>query len=292
MIVFETMAPAAPFLAENLYQRLKFKDQPQSIHLIEFSKPDESLINPELEERMAIAQTIVFLARSLREKSKLRVRQPLRRILIPVSSPKQRRYIQYFEDIIKEELNIKNIEFVTDDSDIVKRSAKPNFKVIGKKFGKLTKVVAPLIKELKEKDIKNIEKDGSLRLEVKGEKIEITMEDIELVNEDIEGWLVASDNQITVAIDTQLDQDLINEGLAREFVNRVQNHRKDSGYEVIDRINIIYDAPEQMVNAVSIMQDYIKNETLAEKIVHQKDVKGKDFEIDDIILTLFIEKAE
>jgi isoleucyl-tRNA synthetase len=292
LIVIETMASAAPFLAENLYQRLKTDDMPESIHLLEFSKPIEELINPELEQRMALAQTIVFLARSLREKSKLRVRQPLKRILIPVSSPQERRDIQYFEDIIKEELNIKAIEFVTDDSDIVKRSAKPNFKVIGKKFGQLTKAVAPIIKELKEKDIKRIEKEGSLLFDIKGEKVEITMEDIELVSEDIEGWLVASENHITVALDTQLDQDLIDEGLAREFVNRVQNHRKDSGFEVTDRINIFFDAPEAMVKAVDKLKDYISNETLSESIQRKIDIEGKEFDIDSVILTLKIEKVE
>jgi isoleucyl-tRNA synthetase len=286
------MASAAPFLAENLYQRLKTDDMPESIHLLEFSKPNEELINKELEQRMALAQTIVFLARSLREKSKLRVRQPLKRILIPVSSPQERRDIQYFEDIIKEELNIKAIEFVTDDSDIVKRSAKPNFKVIGKKFGKLTKAVAPIIKELKEKDIKKIEKEGSLQFDVQGDKVDITLEDIELVSEDIEGWLVASEDHITVALDTQLDQNLIDEGLAREFVNRVQNHRKDSGFEVIDRISIIFDAPEAMVNAVEKLKDYISNETLSESIEHKPNVEGAEFDIDNIILTLNIEKVQ
>jgi isoleucyl-tRNA synthetase len=292
LIVIETMASAAPFLAENLYQRLKTDDMPESIHLLEFSKPNEELINKELEQRMALAQTIVFLARSLREKSKLRVRQPLKRILIPVSSPQERRDIQYFEDIIKEELNIKAIEFVTDDSDIVKRSAKPNFKVIGKKFGKLTKAVAPIIKELKEKDIKKIEKEGSLQFDVQGDKVDITLEDIELVSEDIEGWLVASEDHITVALDTQLDQNLIDEGLAREFVNRVQNHRKDSGFEVIDRISIIFDAPEAMVNAVEKLKDYISNETLSESIEHKPNVEGAEFDIDNIILTLNIEKVQ
>jgi isoleucyl-tRNA synthetase len=292
LIVIETMASAAPFLAENLYQRLKTDDMPESIHLLEFSKPNEEQINKELEQRMALAQTIVFLARSLREKSKLRVRQPLKRILIPVSSPQERRDIQYFEDIIKEELNIKAIEFVTDDSDIVKRSAKPNFKVIGKKFGKLTKAVAPIIKDLKEKDIKKIEKEGSLQFDIQGEKVEITLEDIELVSEDIEGWLVASEDHITVALDTQLDQNLIDEGLAREFVNRVQNNRKDSGFEVTDRINILFDAPEEMGNAVEKLKDYISNETLSESIEHKPKLEGKEFDIDNMILTLYIEKVK
>ena len=292
LIVLQAMAPAAPFLSENLYQRLRNDDQPESVHLHEFQKADEELINPELEERMALAQSIVFLARSLREKSKLRTRQPLKRILIPVHSPKQRRDIQYFEGIIKEELNIKNIEFVTDDSEIVKRSAKPNFKVIGKKFGKLTKKVAPMIKEFKEKDIKKIENEGSLSLNVDDQDIKITMEDIELVNEDIEGWLVAVEDNLTVALDTQLDKDLINEGLAREFVNRIQNFRKDSGLEVTDRINIRFDGPENIMEAVEVMENYIKNETLAENIDHFEDLDGKEFDIDDMKLKLEIEKSE
>lgn len=290
--VLQMMAPVAPFLTENLYLRLKDNSYPESIHLLDLKKADESLINPELEERMALAQTIVFLARSLREKSKLRVRQPLKRILIPISSPKQKRDIQYFGDIIKEELNIKSIDFVTDDSEIVKRSAKPNFKVIGKKFSKLTKKVALLIKELKESDINTIEKEGQLHFDIDGEKVEITMADMVLVSEDIKGWLVASEASITVALDTQLDQELINEGIAREFVSRIQNHRKKSGLEVTDRINIQYSGPKNLVDAVNVMQDYIRNETLSESIIFDKNIEGSEFDIDDMKLTIKIDKVE
>ncbi|MFP4543610.1 MAG: isoleucine--tRNA ligase [Candidatus Kapaibacterium sp.] len=270
------ISSAAPFLSEILYGRLRSENMPESVHLSDYPEPDESLIDKDLERKMKLARTIVFLARSLREKASIRVRQPLRRILVPVSSPEERRHIQSVESIIKEELNIKEIEYVSEETSIVKRSAKPNFKVIGKKFGKLTQKVAQCIKEINEEQIRQLEKSDSLKTEVDGVDIVLELDDIEIHSEDIEGWLVASDEGTTVALDTQLDEELLMEGTAREFVNRIQNIRKNSGFEVTDRVNIFYAASENIRKAIENQTDYIKNETLAESISPLEDTKNAE----------------
>jgi isoleucyl-tRNA synthetase len=283
------MAPTAPFLSETLYQRLKNVQDAESIHLRDMPQADESLINADLERKMDIAQRIVNLTRMLREKTKLRVRQPLKRILIPVMAPSERRDIQSVEDIILEELNIKKIEFVSEDTEnIVRRKAKPNFKTIGKKFGKSTQTVAELIKNLTDSQINEIEKKKTMPITLDGIEYELLPEDIEVYSEDIEGWLVATDSEITVALDTQLDEGLIKEGLAREFVNRIQNLRKNSGYDVTDRINIEYFAPDTLADAVMATEEYIKNETLTESISRSSVQIGiqVDFEEYDIYIQI------
>jgi isoleucyl-tRNA synthetase len=289
--ILEMMAPTAPFLAEDLFQRLRDENDKISIHLKIFSEPDNSLVDEELERKMAAAQTITSLVRSLREKSQLRVRQPLRRILVPVNSPGERRDIQAVENIIREEVNIKAIEFLTDDSDeVIKKVAKPNFKVIGKKFGKTTKLVANEIRNMKRKAINQLENTGRYELEIEGEKVILEPEDVEISNEDIEGWLVASENKITVALDTSLDDALIKEGIAREFVNRVQNIRKDSGFEVTDRIAIEFSAESKITDAVMAMEDYIANETLAEKIAQNDGLVSEEIDLEGSPVRISVNK--
>ncbi|TAL70395.1 MAG: isoleucine--tRNA ligase [Bacteroidetes bacterium] len=288
--VLTLISPAAPFLAEILYQRLRIEGDEESIHLRSIPKPDMNLINKELENRMEIAQTIVFLVRSLRETSKIKVRQPLKRILVPVLSPKYRRDIQYFEDVIKEEINVKEIEFVSGETEIVKKSAKPNFKSIGKKFGKITQQVANAIKELKEKEIKILESNGSLKLNISETDVELVPDDVEIISEDIEGWLVATQDNITVALDTQIDDELIKEGIAREFINRIQNLRKNSGFDVTDRIKILYDATENVTNAIEEKSAHIMSETLAEMLSHAKFEGGVEIDIDDVIIKVIINR--
>lgn len=281
MDVLAMIAPLAPFISEDLYQRLKTDKDIESIHLMDFPMPDETLIKKELEVRMELAEKIVNLARSLREKAKLRVRQPLRRILIPVMNPQHRRDIQYFESIILEELNVKGIEFVSGDTDIVRKSAKGNFKVIGKKFGKNTQAVANAIKELNNSQIKELETKQRLLISVADIEVELIPEDVEILSEDIEGWLVASEDGVTVAIDTSLDEELISEGLAREFVNRIQNLRKSSGLEVTDRINITFSASESFVKAITKQTGYIKNETLADTVLNAEMLIATEIEIEE-----------
>ncbi len=279
--IIQMMAPAAPFLSESLYLRLKNNSDPESIHLFELSEANSELIDTELEKKMALAQTIVFLARSLREKSKIRTRQPLKRILVPVMTTKDRRDIQYFQEIIKEELNIKEIEFVTGDTDIVSKKVKPNFKVIGKKFGKITQLVAGAIKDLDNTKIRQLEKNNSLEMQIGDENVILTLEDVEIASEDIEGWLVASADGITVALDTQLDEDLITEGYAREFVNRIQSIRKKLGFEVTDRISIEFKVSETLRINIEKKKEYIMAETLAETISFNSELAEKHMDKDD-----------
>ncbi len=289
--ILKLMAPTAPFLSETLYRRLKSENDVESIHLSDLPKANEDLIINDLEEKMMMAQTIVTLARSLREKAKIRVRQPLQRLLIPVLNPEQRRNIQYFENIIKEELNVKELEYVSGDTDIVTKKAKGNFKVLGRKFGKMTQPVANAIKTLTNEQIKELEAKNIFKLNVNDTEVEITLDDVEIVSDNIEGWLVASDEGITVALDTKLTPELLNEGLAREFVNRIQNLRKHSNLEVTDRINIHYNASESIKAAIESLSDYVMNETLADNITVSDNLDGEELDIDDLKLIVKIEKV-
>jgi isoleucyl-tRNA synthetase len=274
-----------------LYQRLKLEGQPESVHLLDLPEPDTSLIDTELEERMGLAQTIVKITRSLREKAKIRTRQPLQRILIPVINPQQRRNIQYFEDIIKEEINVKEIDFVSADTEIVKKKAKPNFKVIGKKFGKLTQPVAEAIKNLTHQEIVSLENSGGLEINIQGNKVNLQLEDIEIYSDTLEGWLVGTEDNITVALDTHITEELRNEGIAREFINRIQKLRKDSDFEVTDRIEIYASVPEEFVKPLLLMKNYITSETLAEKLEFLDNLENPiEIEIDDKVLKVSIKK--
>ncbi len=289
-ILIHLIAPTTPFLAEDLYQRMRRNGTPESVHLTEIPQQDTSLIDVELERKMDLAQGIVILARSLREQARIRVRQPLRRMLVPVLTDQAKTDIEHFDSIIREELNIKNIEYVSGDAEIVKKIAKPNFKVIGRKFGKLTQKVAGAIKELTNNNIAELENNGKLTIKIDNDDIELVPEDVGLASENIEGWLVASEGNITVALDTQLDEDLINEGLAREFINRIQNLRKDKGFDVTDRISINVSADDEFLNAVQAMRDYIMNETLAEEISVSSSDLTDSLDIDGRSLSVELEK--
>ncbi len=289
--VLELISPTAPFIAEDLYQRLKSDTDEISIHYRIIEKADENLINKDLERRMEAAQIITSIVRSLREKASLRVRQPLRRILVPVINPQQRRDIQSVEDIIKEEVNIKAIEFVSDEtSDIVSKTAKGNFKVIGKKYGKNTQNVANFIKTMTNNQIKEMELSGKYKVNFDGVELELSMEDIEISSQDIEGWLVASDAGLTVALDTSLDENLLMEGFAREFVSRIQDIRKESGFDVTDRITIEFSADEKSTIAIEKMSDYIKSETLAESVSINTELTESEIELLDT--KLFVKVAK
>ncbi|MBM2841170.1 MAG: isoleucyl-tRNA synthetase, partial [Bacteroidetes bacterium] len=264
--VSKMSAPFAPFLSEELHHNLNsvtHKESLESIHLSLLPAPEEHLIDAELEERMELAEKIVMLVRSMRMKSNLKVRQPLKRIILPITSEKERDIVQRMESVILDEINVKKIEFVTDESGIVKKSAKANFKSIGPKFGKSVQQVAQRIKQLNPMEIGQLESTGTLQLPVNGSTLTIGKEDIEIVREDIQGWLVESDGGLTVALDTELSDELVTEGSAREFVSRIQNMRKNAGFQVTDRIAIFYKGSEKLHRAIESMAAYIKNETLA-----------------------------
>ena len=290
--ILQLTASAAPFLSEDLYQRVKKDSEPLSIHLTDFMDVNEDAIDIELEEKMDVAQRIVYLARSLREKSQIKTRQPLQKILIPVLTPQFRRNIEQMASIIKEELNIKEIEYMTDsDSDIIKRNVRPDFRSIGAKYGKQTNMVAQEVKKFGDKEIAQLINEGTITLHLEGNEYILDDKDVEIYNEDIEGWLVANEKNITVALDTTLTTELKNEGIAREFVSRIQNIRKDSGFEVIDRIKITTSINSEFDNSISNMLDYIKAETLADEILSLENMtEGEELEIDELKLMIKIEK--
>ena len=265
----QMMAPLAPFLAEELYGNLvagSASGGEESVHLTMLPEPDAEAIDSKLEERMELAMTVVGLARAMRVKSNLKVRQPLKRIIVPISGDRQKEALRSMEGLILEELNVKALEFVTEESGIVRRKAKPNFKTLGPKFGKSVQVVASRIREASNAEITSLLKDGSLALQLNGQQYVIDAADVEIIHEDIKGWIVESDGAVTVALDTELTEELIREGLAREFVNRVQNIRKDSGFEVTDRITIYHRSSGKLAQSIAELSSYIQQETLAAEI--------------------------
>jgi isoleucyl-tRNA synthetase len=264
--VVKLIAPFTPFLADKLYRNLTAptgQEAVDSVHLETIPVAEEGCIDAEMESRMERAERIVMLVRAMRMKSNLKVRQPLRRIILPIANEKDRDAVRQMEDVILDEINVKAIEYVTDESGIVKKKAKANFKSIGPKFGKAVQLVAHRIKEMNVAEIRELERMGSLSISVNGNPYTIGKEDVEILREDIPGWLVESDAGLTVALDTEVTDELRAEGFAREFVNRVQNMRKDAGFEVTDRINIYYRAPEELRETLRAMSSYIASETLA-----------------------------
>lgn len=264
--VTQMMAPFAPFLADELYRRLNSttnKEPFESVHLAETPTVEESAVDLDLEKRMEKAQQIVYLVRSMRMRSNLKVRQPLQRIIVPVSSEEERTAVKRMEYVILDEINVKQIEFVSDDSEVVHKNAKPNFKSIGPKFGKLVQKVAERIRSFMPAEIKKIEHEGTMAVTVNGETVTLSRDDVDIVHEDIKGWMVESGNGLTVALDTELTEELIDEGFAREFVNRVQNMRKDAGFQVTDRIKISFRTTERLQRALRSMAKYVTAETLA-----------------------------
>lgn len=268
--ISKLMAPIAPFLADELYRGLNSmtkREQFSSVHLSMLPALEANAIDKELEERMARATRIVGLVRAMRMKSNLKVRQPLRKIIIPISNEAQKQSILKMEDVILDEINVKAIEFVHDESELVIKKAKPNFRTLGQKYGKQVQVVAAKVREMSSADITTLQRTGALTLPVNGDAFSITKEDVEVLHEDLHGWLVETDGSITVALDTEITPELRNEGFAREFVNRIQNMRKDAGFQVTDRIKIYYSGTDALTTALESMRAYIASETLAVEIL-------------------------
>ena len=287
-------APIAPFFMDRLYLDLIKNTQKEtfkSVHLAEFPKANPELIDKALEHKMAQAQLISSLVLSLRAKEKIKVRQPLQKIMIPVASSKQKEEILAISDLVKHEVNVKEIELLEDASDILVKQIKPNFKVLGPRFGKDMRFVAAAIQKLDANAIKEIEKQGSLEIEINGKISTLTLDDVEITSQDIEGWLVANQGAMTVALDVTITAALKEEGIARELVNRIQNLRKDSGFEVTDTIEVFLLHHENMHKAIQNNLEYIKLETLTKTLheVNQLD-KGIAIDFDDISTKLFIQK--
>ncbi|MBN2570973.1 MAG: isoleucine--tRNA ligase [Ignavibacteriales bacterium] len=294
LTISELISPITPFISEEIYQNLKIVSKEkirESVHLNKY--PSINYYDGELEERMDIAQRIVFLARTIRAKTNLKVRQPLKRIMIALDSSKKRS-VEKMQDIILEEINIKELLILEDDSSLVKKSAKPNFKSIGPKYGKIAQQVANQIKSFEQNQVEQIEKNGFINLNIANTDVTIKLEDIEIISNQIEGWIIESDSGITVAIDTELTEELISEGYAREFVNRVQNLRKDNDFDIIDRISIKVDADEKLFYYINNHISYVKNETLADSVIQDtiNDNSENKFQFGEFMCKIEINKIK
>ncbi len=287
-------APVAPFFMDRLYKDLNevtHKEPFNSVHLSDFPQADDRFIDTTLEHRMQKAQTITSLVLSLRQKEKIKVRQPLQKIMIPVLDEAQRKEIVSVANLIKSEVNVKEIDLIDEDSGILVKQIKPDFKKLGPRFGKDMKAIAQLISEFDQEKIKKLEKEGEIDIEINQKSTKLSLDDVLITPQDIEGWLVAGNSDITVALDITLNPELLNEGIARELVNRIQNLRKDSGFEVTDRIDVTIQEDEKLKKAVTKNEDYIKRETLSKTITFADHVNnGTEIAFDDIKTKLLIKK--
>jgi isoleucyl-tRNA synthetase len=266
------MSPIAPFFSEWLFTSLhplktNESASASSVHLTLMFPSVETNIDKALEQRMEMAQDISSMILSLRKKEMIKVRQPLQKILIPVSSEEQKKQLEQVESYILNEVNVKEISYVSDASDIVKKKIKPNFKTLGKKAGAKIKQVQEAIGLLSQADIALIENQKVLSLKLIDDSFELEIEDVEISSEDIEGWLVASKNGLTVALDVTLTEDLLKEGVAREFINKIQNIRKESGFQVLDRVVVKVIKNEALESALKDFYNYISNEILSNEII-------------------------
>jgi isoleucyl-tRNA synthetase len=295
--VAKLMAPIAPFYADLLYADLNKatgKEADQSVHLADFPGYDEKLIDKDLEEKMGIAQKASSMILALRRKEKLKVRQPLAKIMVPVLNPHFREQFEAVKDIILSEVNVKEVKFLTDTEGIIKKKIKPNFKTLGPKYGKLMKQISGAIVKFDQHKIAEIENAGKIEIEAGGEEITISKDDVEIMTEDIPGWTVTSDGQMTIALDIDVTEDLKQEGIAREFINKIQNLRKESGFEVTDRIKLIIEKHSEINEAVFNFKNYICAQTLAvdlQLVEEFTDENAKEVEIDkDISVKIIVEK--
>lgn len=262
------MSPIAPFMGEWLYQRLNEVSQidEESVHISFYPTVEETSIDKPLEHRMELARKISSMVLSLRNKIEMNVRQPLARIILPIDEEDQSA-IESVEEIILDEVNVKAIEFVDDDSGIVQKTAKPNFPVLGKRLGSKVKLVATEVAGLSTQEITQFEEAGFMKLDLGDDGVvELERNDLEISRSGLEGWQVETEDGLSVALDTDLSEELVQEGVAREFVNRIQNMRKEADFDVTDRIEIGVEAPPEIHEAIQAMNDYIKSETLAEEI--------------------------
>jgi len=293
-IIAKLGAPIAPFFMDRLYQDLNKvtqKESSESVHLAEFPKFNEAFVDKRLERKMESAQTISSLVLSLRAKEKIKVRQPLQKIMIPVDGQQQKEEILAVSNLIKHEVNIKEIQLMEDASDILIKQIKPNFKVLGPKFGKDMRFIAAEVGKFTQEDINKIEKDKNISINVNEKNITLSLEDVEISSKDIEGWLVANEGALTVALDVTITDDLRKEGIARELVNRIQNARKDTGLEVTDKIKLTVLNYANLQDSINDNKDYIMSETLTKELVFVDELNnGVEIEFDDIKSKILIDK--
>jgi len=290
-------APLAPFYTDQLFRDLNGvtgREQENSVHLALFPEYDEKLIDRELEERMDIAQKISSMVLGLRRKVNIKVRQPLAKIMVPVTDDTFKSKFEAVKNLILAEVNVKEVEYIHDTDGILVKKIKPNFKALGPKYGKLMKEISMAVSLMTQADIVLLESTGKKSLSVNGTAVDLTLEDVEIISEDIPGWQVANEGKLTVALDVTVTEDLKYEGIAREFVNRIQNIRKDSGFDVTDKITVEIGDHELIREAISRHAAYIASQTLANRVAVVPTVSGtniKDIDIDDEMIKISVRKV-
>jgi isoleucyl-tRNA synthetase len=296
--VSQLAAPIAPFYMDLLFSDLNNttgRYRENSVHLALFPEYDQSLIDQALEERMDIAQKISSMILSLRRKVSIKVRQPLARIMVPVPDKYFKAKFEAVKDLILAEVNVKEVEYIDDTASILVRKIKPNFKALGPRYGKLMKDISNAVAKLTPHEIVAFENTGSHRFSVEGQDIELTTADVEIISEDIPGWQVANEGKLTVALDVTVSDELRYEGIAREFVNRIQNIRKDNGYDVTDKIAVYIEDHEFVREAVKRHAGYIGSQTLATNVSLTNTFSGdniREVEIDEVVVKLKVERSK
>ena len=294
-VVAKLSAPVAPFFMDRLYRDLNAvtgKDKAESVHLTDYPESQAAYIDKALESKMEKAQNISSLVLSLRKKEMIKVRQPLQKILIPTLSEAEKAEILAVANLIKHEVNVKEIEFIDDASGILVKQIKPNFRTLGPKYGKQMKDIAAVINDFTQQDIQAFERQGTKEITLAGQTLTLDLTDVEITSQDIEGWLVASSSTgLVVALDATITDELRAEGIARELVNRIQNIRKDTGLEVTDRIRVLLQQQDTLEQAVRANETYIKEETLANEILFADTLQGEEVAFDDIVTKIAVEKA-
>lgn len=287
-------APIAPFYSEQLFRDLNQVTNrfAGSVHLAQFPTADEKQIDPQLEQRMQLAQQISSMVLGLRRKVQIRVRQPLSKVMVPILDEETKTRLEAVKNIILSEVNVKEIEYITDTTGVLIKKIKPNFKTLGPKYGKYMKQISAAVAGMNQNDIFEFEKKGEFQLQIADERLTLGLEDVEILSEDIPGWLVANEGRVTVALDINLTKELREEGIAREFINRIQNLRKESNFDVTDKIRLFIKKQKQTDEAVENFSSYIAGQVLAGSIQLTDTLEGdaKEVEIDDITTRIKIEK--
>ena len=288
------MAPISPFFSDAVFQNLnsvsnRFKIG--SVHHADFPVANQTVINEELEERMQLAQDASSLILSLRKKVNIKVRQPLHKVLIPVLNASMKGQLEKVEDLIKTEVNVKEMQYLANTEGFIKKRIKPNFVALGKKLGSRMKAVSSALSNFSQQDISKMEKEGQYNLSIDGEPVILQLSEVEITSEDIAGWTVASKGPLTVALDITVTPELEHEGNAREFVNRIQKIRKESGFDLTDRIEVKVAASNGLKNSLAQFNDYICAEILADKLELVPEIEhGTEIEINDISLKVIVLK--
>lgn len=293
--VSKLMSSISPFFSDWLYRNLNQKainqGAPSSVHLCDMPLANDSLIDKDLEETMDIAETLCSLVLSLRKKEKIKVRQPLQKIMVPVLSDSFAQHLTHVQDLIKHEVNVKEIEQIDAQNNLIVKKAKPNFKTLGPKLGTEMKTMSNLVAAFSQEQIRQLETEGSIELDLGDRQFQLDLADIDILTQDMPGWLVASDKGITVALDITLNNELILEGMAREFVNRVQNLRKESGLEIVDRITIKFYGDDNLRKSINTHMEYICTEVLAASIQPSEQPEGNETDVYEQPVWISINKA-